>query len=76
VISTDCNASSGYWPYAYAQHTSINLVPKSASGPANMKTVSAISGTMHISGAPDNFGKEQGCAPYEFTPSVHGEAEG
>jgi hypothetical protein len=37
--------------------------------------VSAISGTLTISGSPNSTGRYQGCAPYAGTLSVRGAAQ-
>jgi hypothetical protein len=81
VITTSCNASSGYWPYAYNQHTTLALTPSAVAavgsiGNQPLKQVSAIAGTLTISGSPNATGRKQGCGPYLYTLSVHGKAQG
>ena len=80
VITTSCDSSTGYWPYAYNQRTRLTVSPSATTkvgtvGNQPLSQVSAISGTLTISGSPNSTGRYQGCMPYADTLSVRGTAQ-
>jgi len=80
VVTTSCNSSTGYWPYAYSQRTTLDLAPTAAAkvgtvGSQPLTQVSEISGTLTITGTPNSTGEYQGCAPYADTLSVRGTSQ-